>query len=577
MLPRKLLWIILLLTISLITGCTSLGNAPVPCDPSYIYSTILYRTLGETIAEDPIPFYWAYYDFHCTPDEYEFELYEGPGFNTLIHSEITSQNGTSISLSELDTFQGYNWRVRSIVQDEIGPWSNTGVFTLYPSCSGTQLSALEPIYPTNGSLLSTTTINFDYSSLTSGCLPEDIHLQVSETSDFSNPVIDKQYPFDMKPIREDLLPCRQYHWRASGRTEDGEGPFSIPQSFFTQTLSCQAQPCTKLNLGAPGLPEPNDQILDTLTPTLTWVVSDNCSVERYQITLRNSQNGPNHIDTISTNSNDTSWTFNTPLLPATYYFWQVAGQIDNLTGPTSYTANFATGPECTTEDPLVPPVFTYPSSNSVVEQANIWVFLDISDLGCLPDSFQFELSQSADFSTVTFTSSTPLHRTLLFSLEDCTQYYLRAKTTIASSGSSPWSDVVPFFVDYSTECLSVGPGLSSGEVLRDSACRQGPGSEYRVMMYLMEGDQASLAGTDLNEDWWVVQDENENLCWVEEDRIRPLDSMADLPVFNLPGPPSAGSDGGNGGTACYGTMSQADCIAAGGTYNMVDFPPCKCP
>ncbi len=71
-------------------------------------------------------------------------------------------------------------------------------------------------------------------------------------------------------------------------------------------------------------------------------------------------------------------------------------------------------------------------------------------------------------------------------------------------------------------------------------CRFGPGSVYDLIKTYLAGDQALLLGKNAGEDFWYIQDtEQDNLyCWLWGHYATPVGDVASLPVFTPPPTPT---------------------------------------
>jgi hypothetical protein len=71
-------------------------------------------------------------------------------------------------------------------------------------------------------------------------------------------------------------------------------------------------------------------------------------------------------------------------------------------------------------------------------------------------------------------------------------------------------------------------------------CRFGPGSVYDLIKTYLAGDQALLLGKNAGEDFWYIQDpEQDNLyCWLWGHYATPVGDTASLPVFTPPSTPT---------------------------------------
>jgi hypothetical protein len=137
------------------------------------------------------------------------------------------------------------------------------------------------------------------------------------------------------------------------------------------------------------------------------------------------------------------------------------------------------------------------------------------------------------------------------------------------------------FDDGSCEPPDTDPVVTA-ETIYDSPCREGPGDEYPIQSYILEGEIATLLGHDIENNWWVIEDplNPEWRCWIIQNVVIAEGLTSELPILSAPKlPGGSGSDGnGSGGSpVCKPNLSPEECKAAGGTYNINAFPPCNCP
>jgi hypothetical protein len=122
------------------------------------------------------------------------------------------------------------------------------------------------------------------------------------------------------------------------------------------------------------------------------------------------------------------------------------------------------------------------------------------------------------------------------------------------------------------------------ESIFDTPCRGGPGEDFPVQSYLLEGDSAPLVGRDIEDIWWIIENpiNEEGRCWIIQTAARAIGLTSELPILSSPQLPAGSGDGsgkgsGNNPPACSGYLSSEDCKAAGGNYKLSSSPPCTCP
>ncbi len=79
---------------------------------------------------------------------------------------------------------------------------------------------------------------------------------------------------------------------------------------------------------------------------------------------------------------------------------------------------------------------------------------------------------------------------------------------------------------------SIPPSLS---VNQNAVCRSGPGTNYNISGYLAPGAQPAVTGLAETEMiWWVIQLEDETVCWVAETVVTVAGDVATLPHMTPP-------------------------------------------
>jgi hypothetical protein len=196
-----------------------------------------------------------------------------------------------------------------------------------------------------------------------------------------------------------------------------------------------------------------------LRPTLTWDYPEGfCDPQEYIINLfTNSTNG-----TIApatgfggpTGSPDRSWAPGSDLTTGVAYLWSVASKNGTLIGPYSSEWQFFVGPVCQTAD-LIAPDPVEPIGGDTVNVNDPKYIWDYSDPACTPEGYHLQVSEMADFSSLTVDVRSTDHPfkawTTGVNLSDCTDYYWRV-AAVHDTDDGPWSAVAEFSVDTSDSC-----------------------------------------------------------------------------------------------------------------------------
>ena len=192
-------------------------------------------------------------------------------------------------------------------------------------------------------------------------------------------------------------------------------------------------------------------VVDSLTPTLSWAYSGDCTPEKYLVKLYfiGGEGGGN------TGDSSTEWTPMLPLDPATEYAWTVQPMVGSSMGPIDGRSYFFTGPMCETAD-LVAPDLVEPADGAIINDDYPSFLWDYPD-PCLPEGYRIDLSTDPSFDDTSLSGGTGNPSTRWGPgehLDDCTQYYWRV-APINDITLGPFSGTYAFFVDDSSSCLTL--------------------------------------------------------------------------------------------------------------------------
>jgi hypothetical protein len=121
----------------------------------------------------------------------------------------------------------------------------------------------------------------------------------------------------------------------------------------------------------------------------------------------------------------------------------------------------------------------------------------------------------------------------------------------------------------------------TGRIEEAVPCFNGPGPMYAVVSSLQPGALVEIIGISENGDYIVILNPCYPgvPCWAEEGSIEIHDQLD--PNRIIPDPPKPEEPKEEGSSAdspvCEPYSGEAECIAAGGTYNISSPPPCTCP
>lgn len=108
---------------------------------------------------------------------------------------------------------------------------------------------------------------------------------------------------------------------------------------------------------------------------------------------------------------------------------------------------------------------------------------------------------------------------------------------IATTEPAETPTVTPSSTSTSTPTITPTPWVN---ISGNTNCRFGPGVVYDLIKIYLAGDQALLRGKDAGENFWYIQDsEQDNLyCWLWGHYATPVGDTASLPVFTPPPTPT---------------------------------------
>lgn len=264
-------------------------------------------------------------DFKWDPVEeavsYRLQLSEKSSFSSIDFDFLDILDSQFSLPSPLENTKSCWWRVAIKNSDAVyGEYSQIRKISI--DLSKPQLS-----YPTDDALLTDTTPSFDWSDVTGA---ETYWIQISETDDFSSPLLDIKNIADSEytlTIIDRLENKKEYYWRVALTNSDGiVGAFTEPWSF-------------SINLSAPALISPiDDAIITDTTPELDW--SDIPGSAFYWIQLASDSN-------ITTKVVDYQEATKSPYIPIDSlpnkadYWWRVAmGNNDGVWSDFSDTRHF---------------------------------------------------------------------------------------------------------------------------------------------------------------------------------------------------------------------------------------------
>jgi hypothetical protein len=266
-------------------------------------------------------------------------------------------------------------------------------------------------------------------------------------------------------------------------------------------------------------------------------------------------------------------TWPVPLQPGNTYYWRQAACLEmgpgtDPCGP-SALGHFFTGPECSPSDVMQPVNLISPADDVTIAATDDVTFAWDDPTPCLVSYlFWIQISESPDFST--YLRRIPILQSVYtlagdeIPLEDCHRYYWRIQTDPAGTPEEPFSAVRSFYVEspgalcpmelapgpvltvvpqapvppsQPEATLPVAPGLRAP---KDTNCRSGPSSLYKIDDTLFAGVLATIQGRNADGSWVQILSPNlRRLCWVwiGQPGMEVQGDLNPLPVIRVAPPP----------------------------------------
>jgi hypothetical protein len=266
----------------------------------------------------------------------------------------------------------------------------------------------------------------------------------------------------------------------------------------------------------------------------------------------------------------------TTLEDCTQYYWKARAVVGGTAGPFSdihtFFTNFGGGcavpealkPVCS-PNTLVAPNILAPLQNEINPEYATEVITEIEypDATCSPEYFEKYVTEDDAFAGANFIINpgpvnipAPLGEfsgsgQITTTLNDCTQYYLRARAVV-NGAQGPFSETVTFFVDFNGTCeLPADFVEEAGAVPSQNAnCREGNSNQFDIVDTLFAGVAYTPIGVGPDHLWLLFKaPASSGNCWayVQNLEISCKGQAADianltaclLPIVNYPPPPTA--------------------------------------
>lgn len=351
-------------------------------------------------------------------ETYRVQIATDANFSTIIKdsSLITSSQAQFFNLNNLTK---YYWRVKSLIGSCESDWSTGFAFT-------TLISPPNPVYPPNLS----TNIAFDdklqWSGVPNG---ENYRVQISETPDFKNPIMDRTLQGLLTVKFQQLKSWKNYYWRVSVSNQGFWSSWSATFSFTTVMTGVI-------------LSEPTNNISGIATSgTLKWTPLDGSVFYTVQL----SQDSSFYLmDTSAAGMNSNILTYK-GLKNFTKYYWRVKGGNSNVKGEWSEIWSFKTM--------LAAPVLILPNNKSInVSPTPLLTWKPIANAS----SYVVLVSTTKDFAT--FTTNTVSGNSYKVPLLNYGVTYYWKVRPMDKTYPGEWSEIREFKVQ--PEDLLVSPNLA---------------------------------------------------------------------------------------------------------------------
>jgi hypothetical protein len=320
-------------------------------------------------------------------------------------------------------------------------------------------------------------------------------------------------------------------------------------------------PCEESELTWVEDQDPAGEVVDSLTPVLTWSYPDpTCRPGLYRIRIFDDDlvgdrsHPPTPIHEVETTVTSYRVPASVGLQPANTYTWGVTAMTADGRGGGASVVAFSVGPLCGDLASLEAPIPLYPPNGQQVQYVGTIHLVWDNPMTCWPDrNFYLQISTAADFTEMVFTGNVgPYEHTMIpyetDTFEDCRLYYWRVRAEPAGGGWGPFSETWSF-IPRRTEAicpLTFGitpippewhiPWLT---LLEDAACWSGPSMEYLILDYLTPGQELEIQGRDQGGGWWYVDDPAiHKACWVFGEHVQANGDLSQVPIQQAPPAPT---------------------------------------
>lgn len=365
-------------------------------------------------------------------DKYYLQISENNSFDEFMEFSSTTEYYQLVSV--LKDKQFYFWRVKASINDSATPWSTIGTFY-----TGNPFQSAVPLAPANQMTGLPTSIEFKWRRAVNQ--EPYTKFELSASPDFSYYNYFNYTTDSSLTVNANIYPNGQYYWRITTTHYFNNRYYEVTSpvfTFFTYTTQNVALITPAQGAYATGL-----------SPTFLWGQSANASHYLFQIS-------DNNFNTLMSEQIVYTNEFKLPyqLADNKYYYWRV-GAIENQNTTWSETRNFFTS------DPFQPITLLSPLNLAADQPLSMNFTWKKSFTNT---NFEFQLSETDDFSTLLFDEYLSDTTLSLSQLEPSRQYFWRINHSRTFNESS-FTVTSPVYSFKTTTITDAGNPLTGGNLV----------------------------------------------------------------------------------------------------------------
>lgn len=254
-------------------------------------------------------------------ESYEIQLSTNESFSSPLVSG--SSDSVNFNVTELPGETTIFWKVRPVVQDIKGPWSEVYTFTTIASSGDSEPVTTAPQSPEDDAAEVPTNVKLQWTTVASATA---YNLQIATDESFTSVVMEQIV--EQASFKPQLSTETTYFWRVKPVVEGKEAEWSTPFSFTTGTHS----------VSSVNLISPSDEAADQPTTlTLEWEEIASMDIYQVQVATDESFSSPVVDEMVSETLYKVS-----ELEPNETYFWRVQVAADESNANWSAVRTFST-------------------------------------------------------------------------------------------------------------------------------------------------------------------------------------------------------------------------------------------